>query len=276
MAKHVQKFLGDIMAQPNVLILYGDGINCDYETKDAVDKSMERYARIFGQCRLNSDHVHRTHLNVVDHKIMKDHQILLIPGGFSRGDYPRAGVGLGIYLIYDLYDDILEFIEDGKLIMGTCNGLQALAASGILPATDGNYTNPTAALWRNDSGRFIDTWVELEVNPNSPCVFTRGVKELYLPIRHGEGKFVAPEEVLDQMERQNQIVLTYAEGNNFNGSLRDIAGICDRTGRVFGKMPHAEAFTDEVQHPRWTRERPDMEKSGILIYMNMVEYFSEN
>jgi len=155
---------------------------------------------------------------------------------------------------------------------------------GILPGFDSERQSVT--LFRNDSGRFEDRWVYLGIE-QSPCVFTRGINGLYLPVRHGEGKFVPMNNnVLRKLYEGNKVVLryTYEDGQptqefpyNPNGSVDAIAGICDPTGRVFGLMPHPEAYTNPYQHPRWTRQKIEgvlpEEGQGLKIFRNAVDYF---
>ena len=205
------------MAKPNVLVLYGHGINCDRETAYGFE--------------LAGANAKRVHLNeLIDRSDRLDnYQILAKPGGFSYGDDIRAGKILAVELNHNLGDDLQQFIADGKLVIGICNGFQAQLQSGMLPATDGDYRKQTATLATNDSGRFVDNWVYLEANPESPCVFTRGVDGIYLPVRHGEGKFVPGPGILEQLRKNKQIVFRYKPGYNLNGSIDDIAGICDPT-----------------------------------------------
>jgi len=251
----------DSMATPNVLVLYGHGINCDRET-----------AYGFELAGANAERVHLNTLKDGDDSI-RDYQILALPGGFSYGDDIHAGKILAVELNYKLGDDLRRFIDDGKLIIGICNGFQAQVKSGMLPATDGDYRKQTVTLTDNDSGRFIDNWVYLEANPESPCVFTRGVDGIYLPIRHGEGKFVPGPGILEKLKENNQIAFRYKPGCNPNGSIDDIAGICDPTGRIFGMMPHPEAFLFPENHPRWTREKVTVEDTGRRIFQNAVDYW---
>ena len=139
----------------------------------------------------------------------------------------------------------------------------------------------------NDSGRFEDRWVHLKVNEDSPCVFTKGIERVYLPIRHGEGKFLtADESVTDQLKKRGMICLQYTDDTgqeatleyplNPNGSVAGVAGICDETGRVFGLMPHPEAFHHRTNHPRWTREELPEQGQGVAFFKNAVEYIREN
>jgi phosphoribosylformylglycinamidine synthase len=177
-------------------------------------------------------------------------------------------------------------------VLGICNGFQALVNLGFLPGFDGDYKTRRVALTFNDCGNFRDDWVTLLANPKSPCVFTRKIARLELPVRHGEGKLVAPPEVIERLVDQQQVVFQYAtptgdvaQGRfpyNPNGSVNDIAGICDPSGRIFGLMPHPEAFNHWTNHPDWTRMKALMKRQGqsikpeltvaTKIFKNAVDY----
>lgn len=245
--------------KPKVLVLYGYGINCDNETKRGFE--------------LAGGEPERVHLNqlISGEKKLKDYQILAMPGGFSFGDDLGAGKVLAIKIKQNLTQDLQEFIEDEKLLIGICNGFQAMVKLDVLPAS---------TLTFNDSGRFEDRWVYLRVNQKSPCVWTKGIETLYLAVRHGEGKFIfASEEVKEKAIRQNQIVLQYADekGNlagypwNPDGAQLNIAGICDETGRILGMMPHPEGFLIPQNHPRWTREKIKAGE-GLRVFQNGVNF----
>ena len=270
---------------PKALVLTGFGLNCDWETTHALE--------------LAGAEAHRVHINqlVMGEEIgeiarLEDYQIFAFIGGFSWGDDHGAGVIFATKLLYNIGEDILRFIEKGNLVIGICNGFQAMVNVGLLPGFDGDYRSRTVALIGNDCGNFRDQWVHLKVETSSPCVFTRGLEQLELPVRHGEGKFYAEESVIKDLEEKNQVVVRYAdsEGNsangsypeNPNGSMNDIAGICDSTGRVFGLMPHPEAYNHWTNHPNWTlfKERYrrggepyPREGYGIQIFRNAVDYF---
>jgi len=135
----------------------------------------------------------------------------------------------------------------------------------------------------NDSGRFEDRWVYLEVNANSPCIFTKGIKGVYLPIRHGEGKFVAKDEALqDELKKRDLVVLQYSDATfqkpimeyplNPNGSVDTVAGICDETGRLLGMMPHPEVHLHGTNHPSWAREELPQGEMGLAFFRNAVQY----
>lgn len=251
------------------LILAGYGINCEYET-----------AHCFREAGARAEIVHLGELLRRDKRI-EDYHIIAFPGGFSFGDDIASGKVLANKFKYNLFDDLLELIESGGLIIGICNGFQVLAKMGLLPAFDGKYGVQQVTLTFNDSGRFEDRWVHLRVE-KSRCVFTRGIEKMYLPVRHAEGKFFSSQEVLERLKKNGQIVMRYVNPDggrahypwNPNGSLDDIAGICDETGRVFGLMPHPEAFNHFTNHPRWTRE--EVRETGMKIFENAVRYVREN
>jgi len=201
---------------------------------------------------------------------------MVIPGGFTYGDDIAAGKVLANELRLKLGDDILRFIEDGGLILGVCNGFQVLVKAGFLPepsprATDG------ITLAGNDSGKFECRWVHMEVNRESPCVFTRGMDHIYLPVAHGEGKVVADPAILPRLN----VVLRYSDESgdcragyphNPNGSVDNIAAICDSSGRVFALMPHPERHVRGTQHPRWTRLGAKEHGDGFPIFRNAVNW----
>lgn len=258
--------------KPKVLILYGYGINCDNETQYG-----------FELAGADAEKVHINEL-INKEKKLKDYQILALPGGFSFGDDISAGRVLANKFKYNLQKELDNFINKGKLIIGICNGFQAMVKLGILPSLERKSKKEDVTLIFNDSGRFEDRWVYLKINEKSKCIWTKGIKKLYLPIRHGEGKFISKnKEIREKLKKSEQIVLQYSskEGNpssnypfNPNGSEDNIAGICDETGRIFGIMPHPEGFLFPQNHPRWTRERIQ-EGEGIKIFKNAVEFLKK-
>jgi len=245
------------MSKVRTLILRAPGTNCDLETKYA-----------FEQAGSAVDLVHINEL-LRDGKLLSGCHIMVIPGGFTYGDDISSGKILANELRIGLAEGLRGFISDGRLILGICNGFQVLVKSGILP---GDSTPMT--LTHNDSGRFECRWVYLKADPSSPCVFTKGIDMMYLPVAHGEGKAVAdPAKVTP--------ALSYCDGagdtsagypHNPNGSAANIAGICDATDRVFGLMPHPERFIRRTQHPRWTRERRNGSGDGMKIFENAVSW----
>lgn len=251
------------MAKVRTLILRAPGTNCDVETAFA-----------FEQVGANVSSAHVNELVRRDKRIA-DYQIVVIPGGFTYGDDISAGKILANELKLKLGDDIQEFVGGGGLILGICNGFQVLVKAGILPQPDDASQKLTLA--NNDSSRFECRWVYLSVDKKSPCVFTKGIDALYLPIAHGEGKVVAEPKAL----RGLNVVLRYADGegniradypHNPNGSVDNIAGICDSSGRIFALMPHPERFLRWTQHPRWMREANREWGDGFGIFRNAVEW----
>lgn len=267
------------------LILTGYGLNCDYETEHALKTAGAETGRI-----------HINDLIRDSGKILSDYHILVFGGGFSWADDHGAGVIFATKIKYNIGDRINQFIRDGKLIIGICNGFQSLVNIGLLPGFSENYSERRIALTGNDKGNFIDCWINLKINTESNCVFTRGMKTIELPVRHAEGKFYASDDDIKMLFHGNQVVMQYADNNgnaasgewplNPNGSIGDIAGICDPTGRIFGLMPHPEAFHSYMNHPDWTRKREilsrkgvnleNKEGDGIRIFRNAVEYAEQN
>ena len=263
-------------------MLYGYGLNCDYETAFALNRAGAEAVR-----------VHTTDL-LENPNLLWDYHLLAVPGGFSWGDDHGAGVILALRLKLALGSILTEFIAAGRLVIGICNGFQVLVNLGLLPGLPGRPDVRQAALIPNDCGNFRDAWVHLKAMP-STCVFTQGLDHVELPIRHGEGKFYADGPILAELADRGQIALKYAtpSGNaamgrfphNPNGSLMDIAGICDPTGRVLGLMPHPEAHISSMQHPTWTRDKetwrrrgepyPEPEGAGLAIFRNAVAYLRE-
>jgi len=214
-------------------------------------------------------------------KPLEDHQILCIAGSSAYGDYISAGKILAVKLKYALGKDIKKFIDDGKLVLGICNGFQSLIKLGLLPAVDGFSVKQDATITLNDIGHFIDRWVYLKRENKGKCVFTKEMKDtIYLPVNHAEGKFVADKTVIQRLEENDQIVFKYVDpdGNyadfpwNPNGSIDNIAGICNPEGNVFGLMPHPEKFIHKWMHPYWTRNDLPEEGDGFSIFKNAVEF----
>lgn len=270
------------MSAINALVLTGYGLNCDHETAYALELAGAKAQRV--------------HINaLIDGSVSLDSfQIMAFIGGFSWGDDHGAGVVQAVRMRTNIGDKLLAYIARGNLVIGICNGFQCLVNLGLLPGLDGDYTTRSVALINNDCGNFRDDWVHLTVNPASPCVFTSGLTQLDLPVRHGEGKFFTTPEIYQRLAGNQQIALRYAtaEGRpangafplNPNGSLDDIAGICDSTGRVFGLMPHPEAYNHWTNHPQWPLLNEKIKRGqakvpqgltpGIQMFANAVNYFA--
>jgi phosphoribosylformylglycinamidine synthase I len=207
--------------------------------------------------------------------------MLVLPGGFSYGDDLGAGRLWATDLRWLFQDHLARFIEDGKPVLGICNGFQALVKSGWLPGPpDGG---PQATLTRNASNRFECRWVWLQPDPASPCLFTRDLVEpIYCPVAHGEGRFVpAGEAVLAELRARRQVAVVYTSPHgepasypgNPNGSVAGVAGICNRAGNVLGLMPHPEDHIFAAQHPRWTRGESG--NLGLILFEKGVQYAGE-
>ena len=268
------------MSEVNVLVLAGYGLNCDHETAYAFELAGARAERV--------------HINALidGTAALKNFQILVFIGGFSWGDDHGAGVIQAVRLKTNIGDQIIEFVEKGHLVLGICNGFQSLVNLGLLPGLKGDYRRRSVAVTYNDCGNFRDQWVSLKVNSASPCIFTRGIERLELPVRHGEGKVFTDDANLENLREANLLAIQYAspEGEiakgrfplNPNGSVDDIAGICDPTGRIFGLMPHPEAYHHWTNHPDWTRRKELARRrgslpqafapDGIRIFQNAVDF----
>jgi len=263
------------MAQPNVLILRAPGTNCDRETAYAFESAGAKTELM---------HINRL---LEQPELFGRFQILCIPGGFSYGDDVAAGRILANQIQHHLSEPMARFKDEGKLILGICNGFQVLIKSSVLLDPDPQRGAQATLTW-NDSGRYEDRWVQVGVE-GSRCVFLRGIEAMYLPIAHAEGKFVTrDDEVLASLKSQGQLVLRYralpgteVEGNgqvpfpdNPNGSMANVAGVCDESGRVLGLMPHPERHIDHTHHPRWTRGQGQQPGDGMQLFLNAVAYFA--
>ncbi len=260
------------MSKINVIVLRTAGTNCNEETEYAF--------RHFG-ARVDAVHVNQLFCS---QKHLKDYHVLAIPGGFTYGDDIASGKILANELRLRLGDDIKRFVDDGKLIIGICNGFQILAKAGILPGFSGGEYLQEVTLFNNDSGKFEDRWVHLK--PESKSVWFAGItKPIYLPVAHGEGKFIPKDNiVLERLKKNGQVIVRYCTlhgrkpqyPENPNGSVDDIAGICDQTGRVFGLMPHPERHFRFTHHSSWTRlEKKSKYGDGAKIFENGIRYVKE-
>ncbi len=252
------------MSKVKVLMLRAPGTNRDIDTQIAFEMVGAEVASA-----LVNEVVRKE-------KRLDDYHILVVPGGFTYGDDISAGKIMANEIRLRLGEDVKKFVGDGRLVLGICNGFQVLVKTGILPGLKGQSDQPVT-LTNNDSGKFECRWVYLKANKNSPCIFTRGIDTIYVPVAHGEGKLVAESGILGKLN----IVMQYVDENgktgagypyNPNGSVKDIAGICDASGRIFGMMPHPEDFIRWTQHPRWTREKPREDLYGLQIFTNAVTW----
>ncbi|MBN2544412.1 MAG: phosphoribosylformylglycinamidine synthase I [Spirochaetes bacterium] len=251
-----------------VLIFTGYGINCEKELSWAFELAG-------GQ----PDIVHLEDV-IVNKSIIDNYQIMAFPGGFSFGDHIASGKVFANIVKYNLIDKLKKFIEKDFLVIGICNGFQIIVKLGLVPDFDFDQKQ-TASLVENDSAHYEDRWVYLKaVNKNSPWL--KDIDEIYLPARHGEGKFItADESVLKKLNDDDQIAFKYINPHsdrvdypfNPNGSYDNIAGILNPKGNVLGLMPHPEAYIFKENHPRWTEGKFDNEIKGLKIFENSINYF---
>jgi len=279
------------MEQVRAIVLRAAGINTDLETQYALE--------------LAGAGVDRVHINRVieDKSLLDQYHILIFPGGFSYGDDVAAGKIMANQVVHHLADSVRKFIDDGKLVLGICNGFQVLVKAGILPGdsekgTSGLYSStesPVPPGWQpfrqedvtityNDSNKYEDRWVYLEPQSDR-CVFIEPQRRICVPIAHGEGKIVAKnDEALQRLKNEGYVAYKYVDENgqegpypiNPNGSTESIAGLTDRTGRVLGLMPHPERYVRRTQHPHWSRLGEDLDPDGIKIFRNAVKYVKDN
>lgn len=259
----------EMVGKTRALVLNGYGINCPMETAHAI-----------GAVGGNAEIRHVTEL-LDNPNMLEDYNFMAIPGGFSFGDDIGSGKVLSNKLRYKVGDGLLDFISRGKLILGICNGFQVLVKMGLLPEPD---FEQRVTLTYNESGKFEDRWAKLLINRNSPCIFTRELSEIELPIRHGEGRFIpATKKVLEEIVGNELHVMQYINANgglgggypwNPNGSVMDIAAICDRSGQVMGMMPHPEAYNHRTNHPCWNGGF-GATGHGLSLFRNAVTYLEQ-
>lgn len=257
------------MARPaGVIVLQGAGVNCDLETLHA--------------WRLAGAEPQPVHVNALleSPSLLDDAQILTLPGGFSYGDDIAAGAILAARLEQRLAPALRAFVDDGKLILGICNGFQVLVKMGLLPG--GRLGRGKVSLAANSSGRFEDRWIRMAV-VNNQCPFLRRATMIEAPIAHAEGRVVVDsEQTLANLRHGGHVALRYVDASgqpadypaNPNGSMDAIAGLVDDTGRVLGLMPHPERHVDYTQHPLWTRRSAgeNRQVDGLDLFVSAVQY----
>ena len=242
------------------VVLSGYGLNCEAETAAGI--------RMTGA---QADIVHVGDVLEGNGAVLDGARMLVFVGGFSFGDHIASGRVFANRLRFRLGDRLARFVDDGGLVLGICNGFQTIVKLGLLPAFDrekGQGLAPQqASLVHNDRLGYRNSWVRLAIDPDSPCVFTRGSTgvPLEVPSRHGEGKLIfADEATRERVLSQHLAPVRYVDADgepteawpaNPNGSRGGLAGLCDATGRVFGLMPHPEAYLYPECHPRWIAQR---------------------
>jgi phosphoribosylformylglycinamidine synthase len=269
-----------VPARPKAIVITGNGTNCEREAAEA--------------CRLGGFDVYIVHFAdiLVGDVKLDDFHFLNLTGGFLDGDDLGSAMVQANRLKYAVIgegervaDQLDRFVEAGKPILGVCNGFQLMIKMGLLPCIEGSRER-IATLTFNDSGRFEDRWVSLLMDPASPCIFTRSLMNVYLPVRHGEGKFVVRDLIsLQKMQSGNLLTARYMDPKtgkatmdyplNPNGSMDAVAGVCSPSGLLFGLMPHPEAYLHKINHPRWTREDLPEEGMGITFFRNAHDYLRE-
>lgn len=261
------------LTRARACIIRVGGTNCDFETKVALE-----------DLGLEADVVHMNQL-LKGRTKLQDYQLLVIPGGFSYGDYVRAGAIWGKKLTSKFRKDLEKFIDEGKAVVGICNGFQVLVESGILPGLNGLSEYPEVALATNSSAKYECRWVHIK-HQVSRCKLLSNVEKgvvLRIPVGHGEGRFVASKEVLDKIVDLDLVVFTYCKPDgspaneeypyNPNGSILDIAAICNPQGNVMGMMPHPERAYFGWQLPNWTHfDEPPAYGDGRAILESIVDY----
>ncbi len=232
------------------------------------------------------------HLNeLLDERYaLADFHVVNFPGGFSFGDDLGAAKVLGNKMKYKktasgnvFIDELVRFVDDGRYILGVCNGFQALVKMGMLPNINGNYEQE-ATITHNDSGKFEDRWITCRKTADNRSPFLKEIDDIDLPVRHGEGKLLfCDESIRKKVLEQHLVGLTYVDRqgrstaqypSNPNGSQLNCAGLSDPSGRIFGLMPHPEAYLSLYNHPDWGRlrySRKEEEGQGLALFKNIVE-----
>lgn len=258
-----------------VLIVTGYGLNCEAESSYAWEQAGAQPVRM--------------HLNdlLENPARLRDFAALMFIGGFSYGDHMGSGLVFAHRVRHHLRAELQAFIDAGRLVLAVCNGFQIVTKLGLLPGLGGDYFTQTVSLMQNDCGHFQNFWVKLRFEPDSPCVFTRGLDFMPLPARHGEGKiFTTDKTVIERIEAHKLAACRYVDPatgeptmafpHNPNGSLNAIAGLCDPTGRIFGLMPHPEAYLFPENHPQWDLQKIrgalPAKGLGLKIFENAVAY----
>lgn len=260
-----------------VCILRVGGTNCDAETKTAFE-DLGTQAEIL-------------HVNeIVKRRNLLEYNVLVFPGGFSYGDYVRAGAIWAKWILAKLGKELKAFVDENRPIFGICNGFQVLVEAGLLPAFEGTSATPEAALATNLPPGYNCRWIDVKHESKGKCVFTRNIPRgavLRMPVAHSEGRFMlAKEREKKQLERlyeNDQLVFRYCHENgeyaedefpvNPNGSFHDIVGICNPEGTVFGLMPHPERAFYWWQQPDWTRQKQmPTYGDGKLVFESLIDY----
>ncbi|MEY2581530.1 MAG: phosphoribosylformylglycinamidine synthase subunit PurQ / glutaminase [Ilumatobacteraceae bacterium] len=235
------------MSRPTALVLAAAGTNRDHDVAFALD-----LAGAEPRLTLLAELIERPAL-------LDSGQIVVIAGGFSYADALGAGRMFALQLEHRVGDALRAFVAASKPVIGICNGFQVLTRTGLLPG----------ALGHNESGHFQCEWVTLEA-PASRCIWTREISTIDCPIAHGEGRYTHADPA--SLAAAGQIALRYTNGNP-NGSVDDIAGVCDATGAVLGLMPHPENHVITRQFPGFTNGVNGA--LGLALFEQGVRYAKE-
>jgi phosphoribosylformylglycinamidine synthase len=236
------------MSRVRALVIAGPGTNRDHDAELALER-----AGADPRIVLASELVARPTL-------LDEVGLAVVAGGFSYADSLGAGRMLALDLALGVGDALRRFVADGRPLIGICNGFQVLTAAGLLPG----------ALGHNSHGSFDCRWVELDAVPTSTSVWTAGIGDsIHCPIAHGEGRYVHPDPTA--LAAAGQVALRYRTPNP-NGSVADIAGVCDPSGVVLGLMPHPENHIVRRQHPRHSRGGGGVAHLGLRLFDNGVRH----
>ncbi len=272
-------------SQVKVCVLRIEGTNCEEESYLAFRRLGTKPEKVHLKQLTGTDVAHE------ERRALADYQILVLPGGFSAGDYVRAGAIFAARLKSRLEKDLVQFIKAGKPVLGICNGFQILVETGLLPAMGSVMTEiPEAVLGTNDSARFECRPTLLRKVNRGSCAFTSRISQekiSLIPSAHAEGKLMFPldrsKRIVKELEDNDQIVFKYVDPQGRpagypwcpNGSTDNIAGICNREGNVFGLMPHPERVFFRFTHPDWTR-KPDGPGDGRAVFESVLDYVARN
>lgn len=264
--------------KPRVLIFSGFGLNCEEETQFA-----------FNLAGASADTIHINDL-IENKKKILDYQIYAFPGGFSYGDDTGSGNAYAYKIKNHLWPEVERILKQDKLIIGICNGCQILVNLGLVPSLQKKYGQRQVSFLHNDSARYIDRWVDLKVESNSPWL--KNIDTISAPIAHGEGRLFADKIILERLQKEKSIAFSYIKGDicvyqdlpaNPTGTVDNIAGLTDPTGKILAMMPHPERSIFFTQHPDWSllAEKYRREKKplptygpGLKIFQNAVTYFT--
>lgn len=243
-----------------VLVMSGYGINCEQET-----------AHAFERAGAESSIVHINDL-ISREADIGDFDMLTFPGGFAYGDDTGSGNAFANKVRNNLWDELKLFIDSDKPVLGICNGFQIMVSLGLFPVQD-DYGKKNCALLANNQNRYECRWVRIK-HRDSRCIFTQDINMTHVPIAHGEGRFYCSQETLETLRKNRQIVFTYCDENgseavgfpdNPNGSLQGVAGICDKSGRVFGMMPHPERGLYSYNEPEFQWKKEIAKRNGLVV-----------